>query len=113
MHRARVQTGNPGFDTLGLGRSLTRSFSGSVILGFGIPFTGNPGFSHSHSDNYELPNLRKIEPGNDPAREQPNPRITELGNDRTREAWNPGSSEPENDRAPERPNPGSSGSVHV
>jgi hypothetical protein len=63
MHRARVQTGNPGF-----GPSRVRLFQGSVVLG-----TGNPGFSDSHRDNYELPNPGKPEPGNDRARERPNP----------------------------------------
>ncbi len=72
MYRARVQTGNPGFDTPEFGYSRVRSFWGSVVLG-----TGNPGFNHSHSDNYELPNPKK----------------TEHGNDRTWEARNPGSSE--------------------
>jgi hypothetical protein len=44
------------------------SFPGSVV-----PGTGNPGFSHSYSDNYELPNPGKTEPGKDQTREGPNP----------------------------------------
>ncbi len=54
--------------------SRARSFLGSVI-----PGTGNPGFSLSDTDNYELPNPGKTESGNDRAREGPNPGSSEPG----------------------------------
>jgi hypothetical protein len=55
MHRARVQTGNPGLDTPGFGRSRARSFLGSVVPGLGIP-----GFGCSRARSFPVPGIPGI-----------------------------------------------------